>query len=100
MYLNDVQNGIDACLINGKRLYDDAELLCKNNRFHTSIPIYILAYEELAKAKFLSTKYLNGQDIEESEFVKLTRSREAHHEKIKVDALDFRNMLETENDEM
>jgi AbiV family abortive infection protein len=97
--LRQQRTGIDLCLSNGKRIYDDAEILFKLDRYHTSIPLYILAYEEFCKGLYLGMNYMKGKEVNDSEFRKLTKSRTAHTEKIMIDALAFSRMLESETDE-
>ncbi len=99
MNAKDARNGIDICLSNGKRLYDDAETLYKNKRYHTSIPLYILAYEEFCKAEFLGSRFVTGKELQDEEFRRLTHAKDAHTTKILIDALAFRKMLENETDQ-
>src|SRR5205809_1603597 len=99
MNLKDERKGIDLCLSNGKRLYDDAERLYKKKRYHTSIPLYILGYEEFCKALYLGVNFVRGKEVCDNEFKKLTNSASAHTRKILIDALAFSQMLESETDE-
>src|SRR5574341_404347 len=99
MKRKDARNGIDLCLSNGKRLYDDAESLYEKGRYHTSIPLFILAYEEFCKAEFLGNRFVAGKEVQDAEFRMLTHSRNAHTTKIMIDALAFRKILESETDE-
>jgi AbiV family abortive infection protein len=99
MNSKQVRNGIDLCLSNGKRIYDDAEALFKLDRYHTSIPLYILAYEEFCKGLYLGMNFMKGKEIDDNEFRMLIRSRTAHTQKILIDAFAFSKMLESETDE-
>jgi AbiV family abortive infection protein len=99
MNAKDTRNGIDLCMSNGMRLFDEAETLYKKKRYHTSIPLYILAYEEFGKAKYLCNNFVMGKEVEDSAFEKLSDSASAHTRKILVGALAFRQMLESESDE-
>lgn len=94
--MNDkqVRNGIDILQSNAKRLFDDAEKLQKGKRYSTSIALYVFAYEEFNKAKYLCYKLLKGEQVDDAEFDKLTKSSKAHTRKILIDPLAFGEILE------
>lgn len=93
LWLKDVQKGVEACLENGKRLIDDARLLQQQGRYLSSIPLYILGYEEVGKGLFLAKKLIRKHKIHEKEWHRLTQSPKAHERKVRM---DFEHVLETQ----
>lgn len=93
MQAKDIRNAIDILLSNGKRLYDDACILQDKKRYHSSIVMHVLAYEEFAKAKFLGMKWLYDKPVTETEYYKLVDSGKAHNRKVILDSLSFREAL-------
>jgi AbiV family abortive infection protein len=94
MNAKQIRNGIDISQAVGKRLFDDATGLEKKKRYPTSIALYVFAYEEFGRAKYLCNKLLMGKPVEDTEFQKLRDTGKAHTRKILVDALSFGEMLE------
>jgi AbiV family abortive infection protein len=92
MVLKDLRKGIEYCLSNGKRLYDDAKFLQNDERFRTAVPIYILAYEEFGKAVYLYGKLSDGVEVTEAEFRSLTRVG-SHATKITMDYTEVEDRL-------
>jgi len=97
MVLKDIKKGIEYCLANGKRLYDDAALLHEQERYKTAVPIYILAYEEFGKAVYLYGKMSDGVEVTEAEFRSLTRAG-SHGSKITMDYREVQDRLEKMTD--
>ena len=83
--LIDIEEGIETCLANGKRLFDDAYFLYENGRFNSSIPLYIFAYEEFGKASFLYLRFAKNNTVKESDLEKLLHGRGAHLLKLMLD---------------
>jgi len=83
--LVDIKKGIETCLDNGKRLFDDAYLLHENSRYRSAIPLYIFAYEEFGKASFLFLRFVRKQPVRKSELERLLSGRGAHLIKIMLD---------------
>lgn len=48
---------------NSQRHFDDAQTLASAKRFTSAIPIIVLSAEELGKAVWLTSKFLEGNDI-------------------------------------
>lgn len=92
MVLKDLKKGIEYCLSNGKRLYNDAKYLNDDKRYRTAIPIYILAYEEMGKAIYLFGKLEDGVEVKESEFRSMT-TMGSHTSKITMDYREVENRL-------
>lgn len=98
MPIKDLPKGIEYCLANGKRLYDDAVLLHKQKRLRTAIPIYILAYEEFGKAVFLFGKHSDAIELDEKEYTALS-SFGSHSNKILMDYAEVEDRLMKMTDE-
>lgn len=92
MVLKDTKKGIEYCLSNGKRLYDDAKFLHEDERYRTAVPVYILAYEEFGKAVWLYARLSDGANITEEEFRTLTKVG-SHSSKITMDYAEVEDRL-------
>jgi AbiV family abortive infection protein len=99
MPVKDPLKGIEICQAVGKRLYDDADTMFEGDRYHTAIALYVFAYEEFGRARYLCLHLLSGKEIDENEFDKLKDSGKAHTRKILVDPLAFGEILKNDSPE-
>lgn len=98
MITKDAELGINLCLDNAKRLIDDAEFLARGERYQSSIPLYVLAYEEIGKAVFLWTKLIDNKRVDEKEFSTYNTGGSAHVIKLLEDNNDVIRTLKTMSD--
>lgn len=61
--LTEIPQGIQLCIKNAERLYDDGKFLSENNRVQSAKVNLILAKEEFAKALFLLSWYKQKKSI-------------------------------------
>ena len=60
---DDIPKGIDLALKNSDRLRTDAEILAKEKRYNSAIPLITLAVEEFGKALLLSEYFEKNTSI-------------------------------------
>lgn len=60
-----LSEGIMACIENARRIYDDANILHKQNRIRNAFFLYKIAEEEIAKAALMLKYLMENQDISE-----------------------------------
>ena len=75
----DIPRGIELSLKNSDRHRADAELLAKEERYNSAIPLITLAVEEFGKALWLSEYFEKNVSILDKEGVRIFRK---HREKI------------------
>src|SRR5690348_1832231 len=79
--LEHMNVGIRTCMNHIDTLLRNSELLIKNKRYSASIPISILAIEELGKAEVLSVALSIKKPLPERIWNDLTRGGSAHIKK-------------------
>lgn len=75
-----IPKGVKFCIDNANRLLKDAEFLHYNQKYPSSIIASILAFEEIAKARMLRSKWFKGKPVTKEDWKQLTKhSRKAFY---------------------
>lgn len=82
-WLTDLREGAKTCLVNAKRLLEDAQLLFGRRSYLSCFLLSQLSLEELAKGFALIEKHLKGEVFSKQEWRVLTKNRWAHVRKLK-----------------
>ena len=83
MTLEEATNGHKIILKIGKRLLDSSFIFFENGRYSSSIPLSILAMEELAKADFLRRSVFEYKEVNRNRWYNLTsRGGKSHIHKL------------------
>lgn len=96
--IQNIRQGIEYCLSNGKRLFDDAGLFYKNGRFSSCIVQDIFAYEEFNKAKGMFAFLAKNEPFYSSDLERLTDGH-SHTQKLIGHSLAFDNMIKDDSPE-
>lgn len=96
--IQNIRQGIEYALSNGKRLFDDATLLYKNGRFSSCIVQDIFAYEEFNKAKKMLNFLGSGTPFRMADLDKLTNA-DSHKDKVLYHAVRYGDMLKDDSPE-
>jgi len=81
--LDDLKRGAKACLVNAKRLLEDAQLLLPKRSYLSCFLLSQLSLEELAKGFALIEKHSKGETFSKQEWEDLTKKRYAHVNKLR-----------------